>query len=99
MCHCIRRVTSHVDANVMEITLDHTTISRLVKPHSHNGVLVPNAAPPSRKGCAPLGDRFILTWLKSYLAWLLRCSCKGKLDRMLCDGIVPCPKYPYLKHF
>jgi hypothetical protein len=66
----------------MEIALDHTTISRLVKPHSHNGVLVLNAAPSSRKGCALLGDRFISTWLESYLARLLRCGCKGKLNRM-----------------
>jgi hypothetical protein len=71
MCHCIRRTTPHVDANVMEIALNHTTTSCLVKPHSHNGVPVVNAAPSSRRGCALLGDRFIPTWLESYLARLL----------------------------
>jgi hypothetical protein len=43
----------------MEFALNHTTILRLVKPHSQN------AASSSRKGCALLGDRFIQTWLES----------------------------------
>lgn len=77
----------------MEIALDHTTISRLVKTHSHNGVLVLNAAPSFGKGWALLEDRFISTWLESYLVRLLRCSCKGKLNRMSCDGILLWTKY------
>jgi hypothetical protein len=63
MCHRIRYITSHVDANIMESVLNHTSISRLVKPHNHNSLLVLNGA-LSSKGCALLRDRFIPTWLE-----------------------------------
>ena len=45
----------------MEIALNHTTISRLVKLHSHDGVLVLYTAPFSRNSRALLGDKLIST--------------------------------------